>query len=308
MATAKVISRSRRRSASWPPRMVPATLPSANTASGMASLDQGQVIGRLQEGGEIDRRQAVADALGDAGAEQAQHARRQRRRAARAAPPPRMWPAVPRPTVANRLRLASRGKAADANQPAAPADQRAHRGGHRHADQQGERLAAHHPAQRTAALAVGHAAGDLGEDHADEGAAAAAADRGPHGDPEEGAGQRLRQHGRAPARTSATTSSGRRPTTIGQPAAERRGDAPRHRRQRHQVGDQRHADIEVVRHVEQEGRARGAARGGGERAEAGRADQGPRQGSRQATESLMRHPPAVPTCARSSRSRGSIAA
>ena len=36
-------------------------------------------------------------------------------------------------------------------------------GGHRHADQQGERLAAHHPAQRAAALAVGDAAGDLGE-------------------------------------------------------------------------------------------------------------------------------------------------
>ena len=36
IATAKVISRSRTRSASWPPRIVPPTLPSAKTARGMA--------------------------------------------------------------------------------------------------------------------------------------------------------------------------------------------------------------------------------------------------------------------------------
>ena len=69
-------------------------------------LDQGEVIGRLQEGGEIDRRQPVADPFGDAGAEQAQH--RRQRRAQRRPHAARMWPAVPRPTAANRLRLAAK--------------------------------------------------------------------------------------------------------------------------------------------------------------------------------------------------------
>ena len=166
---------------------------------------------------------------------------------------------------------------ADAEQPAAPTDQRAHRGGHRHADEQGQRLAAHHPAQRAAALAVGHAAGELGIGRGGEGAAEGAADGGPDGDPEKGVRQRLTDH--RPRQPEQREHQHRSPShDVGQPAGDRGRDAPGRRRQRHQVGDQRHADREVARHVDQEGRAGGAARGAGEHAKGGGADQGPGQG------------------------------
>ena len=307
MATAKVSSRSRSRSASWPPSTVPAILPSANTANGIAISTSDRSIGRLQEGGEIDRRQAVADALGDAGAEQAQHLGRQRR-----------------------AHRGPRAAAHVAGRAAADGDEQAEAGGKARPPTQTSQP--RQPISEPTAAAIGTPTTRVSDwplitqpsarprwrsATRPETSAKTTPVKAPPQPPPTVAHTATQKKEPASAcastasarQTAPPTSSGRRPTTVGHPAAQRRGDAPRGRRQRHQVGDQRHADVEVVRHLEQERRARGAARGGGEGAEAGGADQGPRQGGGQDDGfALHRHPPAMPTCARSSRRRGSIAA
>ena len=160
--------------------------------------------------------------------------------------------------------------------PAAPADHRADPGGEWHADHQRERLAAHHPTHGAAALVVGHAGGDLGEHHAHEGAGAAAGHGHPDGDPEEGAGIGLRHHHQTEEEQPGDQQHAP-PDPVRRHAADGRGDAPGDRGHRHQVGDQRHADLESVRHRQEERRTCRAARGGGKGTEAGGADQGPRQ-------------------------------
>lgn len=160
--------------------------------------------------------------------------------------------------------------------PAAPADHRADPGGEWHADHQRERLAAHHPTHGAAALVVGHAGGDLGEHHAHEGAGAAAGHGHPDGDPEEGAGIGLRHHHQTEEEQPGDQQHAPSDPVRGD-ATDCRGKAPGDRGHRHQVGDQRHADLEIVRHRQEERRTCRAARGGGKGTEAGGADQGPGQ-------------------------------
>src|SRR3974390_175735 len=73
------------------------------------------------------------------------------------------WAVVPapRPTAMNKPRLAIRARPATTRPHPAPPHFGADPCRERHADHQGERLAAHHPAHGTAALVVGHAGRDL---------------------------------------------------------------------------------------------------------------------------------------------------
>ena len=71
--------------------------------------------------------------------------------------------------------------------------------------------------------------------------------------------------------------NGRVPQRSEPAPAKHRGDAPGDRGDGNQIGDQRHADREVARHVDQERRARGAAGGHGEHRQRGGEQQGPGQ-------------------------------
>ena len=69
--------------------------------------------------------------------------------------------------------------------------------------------------------------------------------------------------------------NGRVPQRSDPAPANHRRDAPGDRGDGDQIGDQRHADRQVARHVDQERRARGAAGGHGEHRERGDGQQGP---------------------------------